>query len=52
MPGTDFYSVIIVNAQSGLPVAEESYLNGKRMMRSEFFDVGAPIVIEVPECLK
>jgi hypothetical protein len=52
MPGAEFYSVIIVNSQSGLPVAEESYLNGKRMMRSEFFDVGAPIVIEVPECLK
>jgi hypothetical protein len=32
-------------------MAEENYFNGQRVMRSEFFDIGAPIVIELPACL-
>lgn len=52
IPGAEFFSVVVVDARSGLPVAEENYFNGQRMTRTEYFDVGAPITIELPECLK
>jgi hypothetical protein len=51
MAGAVFYSVLSVDAKTGLPMAEENYFNGQRVMRSEFFDIGAPIVIELPACL-
>lgn len=47
-----FYSVLIVDAKTGYPVAEENFANGQRMMRTEYFDIGVPITIEVPDCLK
>jgi hypothetical protein len=46
-----FYSVLFVDAKTGFPVAEENFVNGQRIMRSEFFDVGAAITIELPSCL-
>lgn len=53
MPGADaFYSVYFIDAVTGLPVAEETFVQGERMMRAEFFDVGAAIDIELPDCLK
>jgi hypothetical protein len=52
MPGAEFFSVVIVDTKTGLPLAEENFINGQRMMRTEYFDVGAPISIELPECLK
>jgi hypothetical protein len=52
MPGMDFYTVLHVDATTGLPVAEENFMNGQRLMRSEFYDVGAAIEIEIPECLR
>lgn len=45
-------SVLIVDAKTGWPVAEENFVNGQRMMRSEYFDIGAPITIETPPCLE
>ena len=45
------YSVLLVDAKTGVPVAEDNYMNGQRIMRSEYFDVGAPIAIELPPCL-
>ena len=45
-------SVLIVDAKTGWPVAEENFVNGQRMMRSEYFDIGAPIAIETPPCLE
>jgi hypothetical protein len=47
-----FYSVLFVDAQTGFPVAEENFVNGQRIMRSEFFDIGASITIELPPCLE
>jgi hypothetical protein len=52
MPGMDFYTLLHVDATSGLPVAEENFMNGQRLMRSEFYDVGASIEIEIPDCLQ
>jgi hypothetical protein len=52
VPGMDFHSVLTVDTDTGYPVAEENYMNGQLMMRSEFFDVGLPIQIEIPDCLK
>ena len=46
-----FYTVLFVDPKSGFPVAEENFVNGQRMMRSEFFDLGAAITIELPPCL-
>jgi outer membrane lipoprotein-sorting protein len=46
------YSILIVDAKTGYPVAEENFVNGQKIMRSEFFDVGAPIPIELPACLE
>ena len=46
-----FYSVLYVDAETGFPVAEENFVNGQRIMRSEFFDIGAPITIELPAVL-
>lgn len=45
------YSILFVDAKTGFPVAEENFVNGQRMMRSEYFDIGAPITIELPPCL-
>ena len=45
------YSVLLIDATTGFPVAEENYVNGQRIMRSEYFDIGASIAIEVPPCL-
>ena len=45
------YSVLFVDAKTGFPVAEENFVNGQRMMRSEFFDIGNPITIELPAVL-
>lgn len=45
-------TVVTVNAKSGLPASEEIFLNQQRMARVEYFDYGAPITIEVPECLQ
>ena len=50
--GMNFYSVLTVDAKTGYPLAEENFVNGQRMMRSEYFDVGANIEIEIPDCLK
>jgi hypothetical protein len=44
-------SVLFVDVKTGLPVAEEHFVGGQRMMRSEFFDLGAPINIESPAVL-
>jgi hypothetical protein len=52
VPGVDFYSVLTVDAKTGFPVAEENFMNGQRLMRSTYFDVGAKIEIEEPDCLK
>lgn len=51
MAGAEFYSVLSVDAKTGFPVAEENYVNGQRVMRSEFLNIGAPIAIELPACL-
>jgi hypothetical protein len=51
MSAGGFYSVLLVDAETSLPIAEENYVNGQRIMRSEFFDIGAPITIELPLCL-
>lgn len=45
------YSVLFVDAKTGFPMAEENFVHGQRMMRSEYFDIGAPITIELPPCL-
>jgi hypothetical protein len=50
--GGDMTTVLTVNAATGLPVSEEMFFNGQRMMRVEYFDHGAPIAIEVPDCLR
>jgi hypothetical protein len=47
-----FYSVLFVDAKTGFPVAEENFVNGQRIMRSEFFDIGAAITIDLPSCLE
>jgi hypothetical protein len=47
-----FCSVLFVNAKTGFPVAEENFVNGQRVMRSEFFDIGTSISIELPSCLE
>jgi hypothetical protein len=52
VPGADLTNIVVVDAASGVPVSEENYLNGKRVMRTEYFDIGVPLTIEVPECLK
>lgn len=52
VPGADMTNIVVVDTASGVPVSEENYMNGKRIMRTEYFDVGAPLAIEVPECLK
>lgn len=52
VPGADMTNVVVVDTASGVPVSEENYMNGKRIMRTEYFDVGAPLAIEVPECLR
>lgn len=43
---------LLLDSATGLPLSEEMALNGQPMMRVEYFDVGAPIVIELPECLR
>jgi hypothetical protein len=48
----NLYSILFVDAKTGLPVAEENFMNGQRIMRSEFFDVGAAITIELPLCFE
>lgn len=52
MVGGDATTVLLVNAATGLPVSEETFINGQRMLRVEYFDHGAPITIEVPDCLR
>ncbi len=53
MPGADaVYSVHFVDVKTRLPVAEETFVQGERIMRAEYFDVGASIEIELPGCLK
>lgn len=52
VPGADMTNIVVVDTASGVPVSEENYMNGKRIMRTEYFDVGAPLAIEVPECLR
>lgn len=41
-----------LDAATGLPVAEETSMNGQVMMRVDYFDIGADITIEVPDCLR
>lgn len=50
--GADFYSIVYVDTSNGVPTAEENFVNGQRVMRTEYFDFGAKIVIETPDCLK
>lgn len=55
MAGMDtggFSSVVLVDAQTGYPVSEETIVRGERLMSAEYFDVGADISIELPDCLK
>ena len=53
MPGAGaFYSVYFVDSATGLLMAEETFVQGERIMRAEYADIGAPIEIELPECLK
>jgi hypothetical protein len=50
--GSDFHSIVYVDTSTGRPTAEENFINGQRLMRTEYFDFGAPIAIEIPDCLK
>ena len=50
--GADFFSIVYVDTASGVPSAEENFVNGQRIMRTEYFDFGAKISIETPDCLK
>ena len=43
---------ILIDDATGLPLSEETSMDGQPMMRVEYFDVGAEIVIEVPDCLR
>lgn len=47
-----FCSIVLVDAQNGLPVSEETMVGGEQVMTAEYFDVGSPISIELPDCLK
>lgn len=50
--GAAMINVVVIDAATGVPLSEENYLNGKRLMRTEYFDVGVPVRIEIPTCLK
>lgn len=50
--GSDALTVVTVSAATGLPTREEAYLAGRKIARIDYFDVGEPITIEVPDCLK
>ncbi|HEU5078853.1 MAG TPA: hypothetical protein VFT72_06550 [Opitutaceae bacterium] len=50
--GSDFYSIVYVDTATGLPTAEENFINGQRLMRTDYMDFGAPITIDIPDCLK
>jgi outer membrane lipoprotein-sorting protein len=56
IPGMDttaaFYSVVFVDAKTGYPTSEEMYVNGQKIMVTEYFDFGADLKIETPDCLK
>jgi hypothetical protein len=53
IPGAaNFHGVVYVDLATGLPTAEENFINGERLMRTDYLDVGLPIHIEVPDCLK
>ncbi|MFT3828401.1 MAG: hypothetical protein QM691_01715 [Opitutaceae bacterium] len=43
---------LLLDAATGLPLSEETAMNGQAMMRVEYFDVGEAIVIDLPECLR
>lgn len=45
-------SIVTVNAAAGVPVLEENYAIGQLVSRVEYFDIGAPVVIEIPDCLR
>ncbi|HUQ69761.1 MAG TPA: hypothetical protein VM165_09575 [Planctomycetaceae bacterium] len=51
-PSAGVYSTLIVDTKTGYPVAEEQFVGGQRMMRTEYYDFGSPIIIEVPESLR
>lgn len=51
-PGGDVVTIVDVDSRTGLPVAEETIVNGQCMTRCEYFDAGAAITIEIPPALR
>lgn len=43
---------LLIDAATGVLLSEETSMNGQAMMRTEYFDVGAAISIELPDCLR
>jgi hypothetical protein len=50
--GSNFHGVVYVDLATGFPTAEENFINGERIMRTDYLDIGQPISIDLPDCLK